>query len=102
MQERYLHSHTTVYKDGSHSRGYVEKLPIEQEGKKPMFWFYISSGNSYSYGDSWLQLTVKNGTTVGDLERVVENLDVDRFVRNVFYQCIKNKRFLSGSYELKF
>ncbi|MBW3022060.1 hypothetical protein KY328_04000 [Candidatus Woesearchaeota archaeon] len=66
-----------------------------------MFWFYISSaGPGWNYDDKWLQLSVPEGTTVNDLERVIDRLRIETSVRKVFENCIYNRRFLSGTYQI--
>lgn len=57
---RDIHSHTTVYKDGSHTYKHRAELPILQEGKIPVFWYYITEPEgqwdwSESQAKRWLK-----------------------------------------------
>ena len=100
---RDIHLHTTVYKDGTHIYRHRAQLPIQVEGKTPAFWYYMAEPEGqydWSGRDKWLMLTVAECADIGDLENALGNMKFDPDLKRFFEKCVKEKRFVSGSYQL--
>lgn len=100
---RDIHSHTTVYKDGSFEYKHLAKLPIEVQGKEPAFWYYMSEPEGqwdWSGRNKWVMLTVAECADIGDLEKVLGSVKFDHDLKKFFEKCVKDGEFKSGRYNL--
>jgi len=104
MSGKDYYNHTTVYTDGVIAKGSNKNHPIKTPDKMIAFSYFISDHDGqWNYRDEKkLHLTVSDETTFGDLEKVIQNLDLrsEPKLDTFFKKCIEKREFISGDYDL--